>query len=318
MRVVEDVRRLDNALPGVVLTVGSFDGVHLGHQRILEQVRHHARQRGVTAAVLTMRPHPREFFSPSHAPNLLTSDAKKLALLEEAGMDAVFFLPFNAETARITREEFVEQILVERCGVEHLVVGHDFRFGYQAGGDYAFLTEAAARYGFEVTEAEPVLLEGERVSSTLIREQILQGDLEKAAQLLGRRYAVLGEVVSGRSIGQTIGYPTANIQPYHSAVPAQGVYAAEAHLNGRTHIAAVNIGIAPTIRHAEAAIEAFLLDFDRNIQGEEIELVFHHRLRPERKFPNREALVQQIGRDVEAIRAYFAGESPRGDAAPFS
>ncbi len=309
MRVVEDVRRLDSAPPGVVLTIGSFDGVHLGHQRILEQVRNHARKRDGSAVVLTMRPHPREFFSPSHAPNLLTSDAKKLALLEEAGMDAVFFLPFNAETAGMTREEFVEHILVGRCRIEHLIVGHDFRFGRDAEGDYHFLASAAPRHGFEVTEAEPVLIEGERVSSTLIREQILQGDLDKAAQLLGRRYSVLGEVVSGRRIGQTIGYPTANIQPYHSAVPAQGVYAAEARLNGRTHTAAVNIGIAPTIRHDEAAIEAFLLDFDRNIQGEEIEIVFHHRLRPERKFPNREALVQQIGHDVEAIRAYFAAQS---------
>ncbi len=311
MRVVEDVRRLEDAPPRVVLTAGSFDGVHLGHQRILEQVRRHARERNGAAAVLTMRPHPREFFSPSHAPNLLTSDAKKLALLEEAGMDAVFFLPFNAETARMTPEEFVQQILVERCGIEHIVIGHDFRFGHQAKGDYHFLMHAAAEYGFEVTEAPPVLIDGERVSSTLIRERILQGDLEKAAELLGRRYTLQGEVVTGRSIGQTIGYPTANIQPYHSAVPAQGVYAAEAHLNSRTHMAAVNIGVAPTIRHEEPAIEAFILDFDRNIQGYEIEIVFHHRLRPERKFPSRDALVQQIGRDVEAIRAYFGGEAPQ-------
>ncbi len=305
MTIIEDVRQHTAQWPGVVLTIGSFDGIHLGHQRILNRVIEKARARNGTAAVLTMQPHPREFFTPNQAPNLLTTPAKKQELFEAHGMDAVFILPFNTETAELSREAFVEEIVLGRCRAEALVVGHDFCFGRGAEGDYEFLREAGAQHGFEAEQTPPLLIGGERVSSTLIRERILLGDLGQAARLLGRRYSVQGEVTPGRGIGSTIGFPTANIRPLHSAVPAQGVYTAEAILNGTAHMAAVNIGIAPTIRHEDVTVEAHILDFDANIHGEPIEVVFHERIRPERKFPSREALIEQIGRDVETVRAYF-------------
>ncbi len=314
MRIVEDVRSSAEAFPRVVLTVGSFDGVHRGHRRILEHVIASARERGGTAALLTLRPHPREFFTPERAPNLLTTHRKKMELLEEAGLDVVFILKFDADVAGLEPEDFISEILCARCRAEKVVVGHDFRFGKGARGDFALLEAAGPRYGFTVEQVPPVMVDGERVSSTAIRECILQGDLERAKRLLGREYSIRGEVVSGRGIGTKLGFPTANIKPHHSAVPAQGVYVAEALVAGERRPAAVNIGIAPTIRHDDLTIEAFILDFSGNIRGEDIELVLHRRLRPERKFPSYDALIAQIAKDVEDVRAYFAARpSPCGN-----
>ncbi len=305
MRIIEDVRCNDVILPHVVMTVGSFDGVHVGHRFILEEVVRAGRAAHGTAALLTMRPHPREYFSPDHAPNLLTSEAKKLKLLENAGLDAVFFLPFNSDVASLSPIAFIEEILAKRCHARRLLIGHDFCFGKDARGDYQLLIDEAPKHGFEVAQVPPVLVDGERVSSTLIRERILLGDLDKAERFLGRRYSIVGEVESGRGIGSKLGYPTANIKPHHSAVPAQGVYVAEALVNGGRFAAAVNIGIAPTIRQEDLTIEAFLLDFHENVLHREIEIVFHKRLRPERKFSSYDALIAQIGKDVGEVRAYF-------------
>jgi len=286
----------------VCITVGSFDGIHRGHQRILEDTRALAAEMDAHAAVVTMRPHPRRFFSPDHAPNLLTTDTKKVELIAGHGMDAVFFLPFDAETAALDREHFVTDILLARCRAKGIVVGHDFSFGKQAKGDFAYLDGIAEEHGFTVRQVPAFVINGLRVSSTLIRERILLGDLEQAEELLGRPYAIQGEVVTGRGVGRKLGYPTANIRPHHSAVPAQGVYAAHAQYNGHRYLAAVNIGIAPTVRQEDLMIEAFLLDFEGDLVGREIELVFHHRLRPEMKFPSYEALIEQIDQDVKTVR----------------
>ena len=315
MRTVDDIRNAQLDLPHVVLTIGSFDGVHRGHQRILSDVVRAAREAGGTAVAMTMCPHPREFFSPQHAPNLLTNDAKKLELLEEAGIDVVCLLRFDSDVANLDPVEFVEEVVHRRCGTKELIVGHDFRFGKGAAGDYHFLTDVAPRFGLSVRQVEPLLIKGERVSSTVIRERVLQGDLDEAELFLGRKYSIVGEIVTGRGIGTSLGYPTANVRPCHSAVPAHGVYAAEVLLNGAAHLSAVNIGIAPTIRNEDIAIEAFLIDFSGDIIGRHVEIVFHRRLRPEKRYPTREALVEQIGQDVTAIREYF-GEIFRKDGPP--
>ena len=306
MDVVEDIRRSDTNYPNVVMTVGSFDGIHLGHRSILERVVSKAREIGGTPAVLTMQPHPREFFAPGQAPNLLTSFAKKRQLLEEAGIEVLYVLPFDRDTADMEPKAFVEEILCGHCHATAIVVGHDCRFGKGAQGDFEYLENAAPKYGFSVEEVPPLYVETERVSSTLVRERVIQGDMARVETLLGRKYSVLGEVQPGRGIGVTLGFPTANIKPDHNAVPAQGVYIAEALVKGRRLPAAVNIGIAPTIRHEDVTIEAHLLDFSEDITGCEIEIVFHRRIRPEKKFAGREELQEQIGRDVEAVRAHFA------------
>lgn len=309
MKIVDDVRAERAEFTKVVLTVGSFDGIHLGHRRILDAVVEAAKRLGGVPSVLTMRPHPRVFFAQDHAPNLLTSERKKLQLLEEAGIEAVFVLPFNAETADIEALDFIHRIVCGQCKAKALVVGHDCRFGKGAKGDFELLERVAPENGFTVEQVPPLVVGTERVSSTLIRERVLQGDLEHVQVLLGRKYSVMGEVVTGRGMGVKLGFPTANVKPHHSAVPAQGVYIAEVLVAGRKLPAAVNIGIAPTIRHEDVTIEAHVLDFSQEILGEEIEIVFHKRVRPEKKFGSHKELTDQIDRDVEAARAYFRSQT---------
>ena len=305
MRVVDNVLLSEESFPHVVLTVGSFDGVHLGHQRILAELVRQARHVNGTAAVMTLLPHPREFFSTERAPNLLTSHTKKLELFKSLGVDIVFVLPFNAETSILDRDRFVCEIVKKRCHAEFLVVGHDFCFGKDAQGDFEYLNSRGHELGFTVSQVPPLFVDGERVSSTLVRERLLEGDLDGVEAFLGRRYTIVGEVLHGRGIGMTLGFPTANIKPYHSAIPAQGVYAAEVLLDGQWFIAAVNIGVAPTIRNEDLVIEAFLLGFSGNIRGRDIEIAFHKRLRAERKFASREDLMKAIQADVNAVSTYF-------------
>lgn len=306
MKIYPDVQSVRDTFPNLVLTIGSFDGVHRGHQAILARVLELARASNGLAAVMTMEPHPREVFSPDRAPNLLTSAEKKLTLFESLGMDIAFVLRFTHEIADLNRQSFVEDILLAKCGARSLVVGHDFCFGKNAEGNFVYLQGVAPQYGFTVEQIPPLRIAGERVSSTLVRERLLQGDLDRVAELLGRRYVLAGEIVTGRGMGKKLGFPTANIKPHHSAVPAQGVYVAEVILDGARYAAAVNIGIAPTIRHEDLTVEAFILDFERDIVGASIEVVFHKRLRSEKKFPSYDALVEQIDQDVQQTRAYFA------------
>ncbi len=305
MRIIDDVRQTTEHFPHVVLTVGSFDGVHLGHQRIIERLVEAAKCHQGTPALMTLRPHPRHFFTPEHAPNLLTSIDMKEELLDATGVEVLYVLPFNAEVARMTPEAFLEDIVVGRCGAKQLIVGHDFAFGRNAAGNYAFLEAQAPKYGIEVYQEPPLVIQGERVSSTLIRERVLQGDLEAIEVLLGRKHALRGRVEPGRGIGQKLGFPTANILPHGGVIPAHGVYAAEVCVEGTHHPAAVNIGVAPTIAHDNVVVEAHILDYDHQLAGTSIDVIFHKRLRPEKKFPSYEALIEAIAKDVADIRAYF-------------
>jgi riboflavin kinase/FMN adenylyltransferase len=305
MIVVENVQQIEDTFDNVVLTVGSFDGVHKGHQTILRQVVQEAKEKNGTPAVLTMDPHPREFFAPDNAPNLLTSLEKKAALLEELGIEVLFVLPFNQTTADMTPELFIQEILHEKCQAARMIVGHDCRFGKAAKGNFELLQTWGEKLGFEVEEISQVIIEAERVSSTLIRERVLQGDLKTVEKLLGRPYSVTGTVSKGRGIGEQLGFPTANVQPDHSAIPAQGVYFAETVVDGVAMPSAVNIGIAPTIRHADVTIETHILDFKGDIRGKEIEIVFYERIRPEKKFASKEALIEQISADVQSAKAFF-------------
>ncbi|MCX5771041.1 MAG: bifunctional riboflavin kinase/FAD synthetase [Candidatus Hydrogenedentes bacterium] len=307
MRIIENLWDWQGSFPGLVLTVGSFDGVHLGHRRILSMVTESARKMGGTSGLMTFRPHPREFFAPASPPNLLTPDAKKFALIDESGVDVLFVLPFEARVANMDRREFVTEIVHGRCKAVQVVVGHDFRFGREALGDYHYLKRMGPHLEFDAIQAPPLYIEGERVSSTAIRESLLQGDLDKARLFLGRPYSIVGEVIQGRGVGHELGFPTANIAPYHTAVPAQGVYAAQVKFGNQTLPAAVNIGIAPTIRQEVMLIEAHVLGFSGDLRGRRIEVVFHKRLRPERRFATRLELAAAIGEDVAAVRNWFLG-----------
>ncbi len=305
MQVVENVLRLENPVPNLSLTIGSFDGVHLGHRSLLAALFEESREAGGPSGVMILKPHPRQFFSPESAPNLLTCDTQQRRLLEEAGVDYLFILPFCASVACADRWDFLSGIVVGRCGTRRLVVGHDFRFGRGARGNYEYLLESAPELGLRVRQVDALVIKGQCVSSTLIRELVISGEMEQIPKWLGRRYAIEGTVVRGRGIGAGIGFPTANVEPCNSALPAHGVYAAEVILDGTPRPAAVNIGIAPTIRQDEMTIEAHLIDYQGDLLEKTVEVVFHHRLRPEKKYPSVAELVRAIGDDVNTVREYF-------------
>ncbi len=306
MRVINDVRSVAERIEKVVLTIGCFDGVHLGHQLILRKVLEEACAMDGVPAVMTLDPHPRRFFFPDNTPNILTDNPLKERLLAEQGVAVLYKLPFDATAADMTPQEFVEQLIVERCRAATVVVGHDFAFGRRAEGDFEFLARAAGRFGFRAVQMSPLTIGGQRVSSTLIRERVVQGEVEGLEHLLGRPFLLSGKVTPGRGIGKTLGFPTANLDTGPCAVPAHGVYAAQAVVNGSAYAAAVNIGIAPTIRNAVSLVEAHLLDFRGEITGENMELAFYKRLRPEKKFASRDDLMDAIAADVDAIRCYFS------------
>ncbi len=303
MHTIEDVRITAEVFDHTVVTVGCFDGVHLGHQQIIRGLLEEARALGGTPAVMVIEPNPRLFFSPEHAPNILTPPAVKNRLLEALGVQVLYTLPFDRQTAALSPGEFVKTILLERCRAEVLVVGHDFAFGRHAEGDFDVLQAMARDCGFRARQVAPLTVDGQRVSSTLIRERVVQGEIEDIEVYLGRKFSMSGTVASGGGIGRTLGFPTANLELDTGAVPAHGVYAAEAWTGGQRYKAAVNIGIAPTIRGTRRVIEAHLLDFSGSLTGRELELVFHRRLRPENKFSSHDDLIRAIAADVEKVRA---------------
>ncbi len=306
MKIVKDIKKVKVKDKNVVLTVGSFDGVHLGHIEILKEVVSLSNSIDGTPCVMVLRPHPRTCFSPDIPLNILTCDEKQQRLFQQNGIKITTILPFNSETANLTPEEFITSILLNFEQLYGVVVGHDFRFGKNAEGDFDLLKKYGKKYGFKVKQIPPLIIQGERVSSSLIRELILEGEMEKVVIFLGRKYSLLGKVVKGKGIGRQLGFPTANILPFHSAVPPHGVYSAECVLeDGRVFPSAINIGIAPTIRQQDFAIEAHIINFDEEIINQSIEVVFHKHIRPEKKFSGREELIKAIREDVESIKQYF-------------
>lgn len=304
MKIIRDVRKAPPYFERLVLTIGCFDGVHLGHQAIIQAVIEEAKRIHGIPGVMTLEPNPRLYFSPAHAPNLLTDLPTRCKLLQSLGVEVLFILPFDKATATMTAKEFVDVIIVERCRAQIIVVGHDFSFGQSAAGSYEFLAALAPRYGFHVRQVPPLIIGGQRVSSTLIRERVLQGEVEDMDIYLGRKFSLCGKVVPGSGIGKVLGFPTANVDVGTCIVPAHGVYAAEAILDETRWKAAVNIGIAPTIRAATPLIEAHLLDFEGNLVNRSMELIFYRRLRPEKKFASREELITAIRHDVETVRKF--------------
>jgi riboflavin kinase/FMN adenylyltransferase len=286
-----------------VVTIGIFDGVHQGHQRIIGRAVELARERGVPAVVLTFDPHPIEIIRPGSHPPVLTGTRHKAELLEALGVDVMCVLPFTPEFRRLTADEFVHEVLVERLHVTGVVVGENFRYGAQGAGDIAALTASGRRFGFTV---EGLALEGSAdttYSSTYIRSLVDAGDVEEAARVLGREHRVEGLVVRGDQRGRAIGYPTANLSliPW-SAVPADGIYAGRLIRAKDELPAAISIGTNPTFAGRERRVEAFVLDFDEDLYGERVGLAFTARLRDTIRFDTVEELVTQMGHDVERTR----------------
>jgi riboflavin kinase / FMN adenylyltransferase len=297
-----------------VLAIGNFDGVHLGHRALLERLAAAGRQHGLPPAVMTFEPHPRELFTPEQAPARLTSLREKLALLEGCGVEEVFLLHFSRKLAGLTAEAFIERVLVRGLSVRHLIVGDDFRFGKGRAGDFAMLQAAGQAHGFGVEAMHTIEINGERVSSSAVRDALGAGDLEHAARLLGRPYSIAGRVVHGDKIGRKLGFPTANIQLKRKRVALTGVFAATLSGLDKRHLpGAASLGVRPTIKKNEGAglrpvLEVHLFDFDREIYGAHVSVHLLHKLRDEAKYDSFEALTAQIARDVQATQDYFAGK----------
>jgi riboflavin kinase/FMN adenylyltransferase len=296
----------------LALTIGNFDGVHLGHRAMLERLKREASERGLPAAVMTFEPHPREFFAPDQAPARLSSLREKIELIAALGVDRIYVCRFTFDFARTPPEAFVENILVRGLGVRWLLVGDDFRFGARRGGDFALLSALAGKHGYDVHSMNSVTVAGQRVSSTAVREALAAGDLASAEKLLGRPYFISGRVVAGDRIGRTLGFPTANVRMRHNRPPLSGIFAVRVHGLGPVPLeGAASLGVRPTVdERGVPVLEVHLLDFSRDIYGRHVQVEFLHRLREERKFPDLESLRRQIAIDVEQTRGYFSNEAP--------
>lgn len=290
-----------------VLTIGNFDGVHRGHVELLRRLVEAARRLGLPAAVMTFEPHPREFFAPAFAPARLSSLREKLELLSTHGVDRVYVCRFNARFATLTAQDFIERILVQGLSVRHLIVGDDFRFGQGRSGDFALLEAAGGTHGFKLEATPTVDFRGERVSSSAVRDALTDGDLPRAALLLGRAYSLSGRVVHGDKIGRTLGFATANIGLKGRKPPLSGIYAVTLDgVAGKSLPGAASVGVRPTVTDtARPTLEVHLLDFDANIYGHHVRVNFLARLRDEEKYTSLEALKHAIGRDVIETRRYF-------------
>ncbi|MGH9746332.1 MAG: bifunctional riboflavin kinase/FAD synthetase [Candidatus Acidiferrales bacterium] len=293
------------------VTIGNFDGVHLGHQRILRGVAERSLETDTTSAVLTFYPHPARILRPEHAPPLLMTLSQRLRAFESAGIDAALVLPFDAELAKVNAEEFVRRFLVETLRARTVMVGANFRFGHKQAGDVKLLEELGLRWDFEVQTVPPVVLDGTVVSSTAVRNAVREGEMELAARLLGRPFALAGEIKTGTGQGRKLVVPTLNLATEQECLPKYGVYATETVVGGKTYRSATNIGVRPTFDGHRLAIESHLFEFSDSLTGGPMEVRFWKRLRDERKFSGPEALREQVLRDISEAQAYFATLSQR-------
>jgi len=291
----------------VALTVGNFDGVHLGHQAMLAELQRAAGRLGLPACVLTFEPHPREFFAPDKAPVRLTSLREKLELLAKCGVDRVHICRFNYRFAQIAAEDFISEVVARGLGARWVLVGDDFRFGARRAGDFVMLKQAAPRLGFEVTALASFALEGERVSSSAVRNALADGDLDRAGRLLGRAYSISGRVVAGDGLGRKLGFPTANVQMKHNRPPLTGIFAVRLHGAAREPLPGVaSLGVRPTVKQGGAPVlEVHVLDFSADLYRRHVRVEFLHKFRDEEKYADLATLTKQIALDVENAKNYF-------------
>ena len=304
MEVVRGIGSLPLGTGPSAVTIGFFDGVHLGHQAVIRRTAEVAEGRGLSSVAVTFDRHPREVLTPGKAPPLLTTLERKAALIEALGIDVLLVLEFTEEFSRWPAEEFVKRAVVQGLNAAHAVVGSNFTFGHKAAGNLATLAELGVAHGFTVEGVGLLTLEGRPVSSSGVREALAAGDLGWPTLALGRRYAVDGRVTPGAGRGKGMGFPTANLTlPPRILLPAEGVYAGKVHVAGRAFVAAVNVGTNPTFGGEPLHVEAFLLDFDHDIRGHDMSVEFWQRLRDEVRFESPDDLVRQMQDDVERTRA---------------
>ncbi|HAR94576.1 MAG TPA: riboflavin biosynthesis protein RibF [Deltaproteobacteria bacterium] len=288
-----------------VLTIGNYDGIHIGHRKIIELVKRKAAEMDGTSILMTFHPHPLQMLQPDRELPSITPLDRKIELIEETGIDVLIIVPFTEEFGFVEADDFIKGILVDRLKIKGLVIGYDFRFGRGGRGDTSMLKEHGSRYGFKVHVVERVAIDHEKVGSNKIRILVRNGNVAEACHLLGRPYSLGGQVVSGMSRGREIGFPTVNLKTDHNLVPANGVYITQLEYHNEKHPSVTNIGYNPTFGNAERTIETHILDFQGLLYGCAITLHFLRRIRDEVKFGSVKELVRRITADVDEARAFF-------------
>ncbi|UCG12395.1 MAG: bifunctional riboflavin kinase/FAD synthetase [Deltaproteobacteria bacterium] len=303
MEVIHGIDHIERQFRNPVLTIGNFDGVHIGHKSLFQRVKQVADSLGGESLVMTFDPHPIKVLYPGNGPPLITPHEQKVELIEGEGLDALIVVDFTRELAKMTAHDFVRVILYEKIGARAVVVGPDYRFGHKRQGDIPYLQQLGRKLGFQVHVVTDLTIDGNAVSSSAIRELILAGELQKARGMLGRDYQVSGHVVEGRDRGgRLLGFPTANLKLIDELTPKPGVYATEVFIDGERHEGATNIGYSPTFKDGAFSVETHIIDFSGDIYGKIIQVCFVERIRDEKAFSGPEELAAQIHKDVQRAR----------------
>lgn len=306
MKIIRSLRQLPSPPPAAVVTIGNFDGVHLGHREIFRRVVDEARRRHGTATVITFEPHPLRLLAPHKAPPRINTPAEKVRLIRASGIDLLVILPFNRRLAALSASAFVDTILVDRLGINHLVIGYDYAFGHRREGNADFLAGAAEKHGFSLEVLDPLRADGEIYSSTRIRQALLSGDVSGVVRVLGRHFTLDGRVVSGVGRGRQLGFPTANLLTAKELLPMPGVYAVKVRHGRRLYDAVANLGFRPTFAGKGQTLEIHLLDFAGDLYGTRLRVYFIERLREERRFASAAELSTAISADIGRARGILA------------
>jgi riboflavin kinase/FMN adenylyltransferase len=307
MQVFTSAQAAGQALGNCAATIGKYDGMHLGHQRILAELKRQAEALSLPTLVILSEPQPEEFFMPDEAPPRLNHFGDKVAWLETAGIDAVLRMDFDLPLSQTSANDFIHQYLVNALGIRAVVVGDDFRFGRGRTGNLELLRELGKQLGYTAHGVGACRVDGERASSTLVRQYLQAGNCQQAARLLGRPWSISGEVVHGRKLGRTLGVPTANVALQVARLATTGVFCVECSIRGRQVNGVANMGFKPSVTSSgEPSLEVYLLDFSDEIYGEQIRVSFLHKLRDEEKLPDLETLKSRMMQDIDNAQRFFA------------
>ncbi|MBM4306861.1 MAG: bifunctional riboflavin kinase/FAD synthetase [Deltaproteobacteria bacterium] len=302
MELIQGIENLQKPFRNPVVTLGNFDGIHLGHQRIFEKLKEEARKFAGESVVVTFEPHPLKILSPEQCPPLLTPFKKKMMLMEKVGVEKVLCIQFTKAFSEISAVEFVKNVLVEKVEAKKIIVGYNYRFGRGKSGNAESLKETCLHFGIEVEIMEALTVDDTIVSSSKIREFIRAGQVERASKLLGRGYPVMGQVVEGTKRGHALGFPTANLKITEELYPKPGVYAVNVEWHEQRWKGLANIGFNPTFDGKTLTLEVHILNFDREIYGDEIQVSFVKRIRDEIRFHSQQELIEQIQKDIEWVK----------------
>lgn len=314
MRLIRGRYNLTRPLPPCAVTIGNFDGMHRGHQKILMQLKHMAKQKGLCSAVVIFEPQPFEFFAPDQAPKRLARFREKLNYLKSWQLDYLLCLKFDAYLSELDAIDFVKTILVDKMMMRYLIIGDDFRFGKNRQGDFLMLRECGHQFGFEVNKSNTLFIDGQRVSSTRIRTSIQNDDFAQARQLLGRPYSLSGKVSHGAKLGRALGFPTINIKMGNRALIVKGIFAVNVKgIDNRVLAGVASIGTRPTINGVDTILEVYMLNFNQDVYGYYADIEFLHKIRDEAKFSSLEELSHHIKNDIDKAKHYFATQTITGN-----